>query len=96
MALGKLPVPESPNNFDYSREGPFALAVDAGGGVWAFFLLSVIFLFFSVSLWETARYRLNYCPKGPLSPKQPTNQPHQDIKVIDFILTCLRKFFTTL
>ena len=26
------------------------------------------------SLWETARYRLIYCLKGPLSPKQPTNQ----------------------
>ena len=24
---------------------------------------------------ETARYRLKYCLKGPLSPKQPTNQP---------------------
>ena len=27
------------------------------------------------SLWETARYRLKYCLKGPLNPKQPTNQP---------------------
>ena len=26
------------------------------------------------SLWETARYRLKYCLKGPLNPK-PTNQP---------------------
>ena len=25
-------------------------------------------------LWETARYRLKYFLKGPLSPKQPTNQ----------------------
>ena len=24
--------------------------------------------------WETARYRLKYCLKGPLNPKQPTNQ----------------------
>ena len=24
-------------------------------------------------LWETARYRLKYCLKGPLNPKQPTN-----------------------
>ena len=31
--------------------------------------------FLSHSLWETARYRLKYCLKGPLSPKQPTNQP---------------------
>ena len=28
----------------------------------------------SASLWETARYRLKYCLKGPLNPKQPTNQ----------------------
>ena len=28
----------------------------------------------SPSLWETARYRLKYCLKGPLNPK-PTNQP---------------------
>ena len=29
---------------------------------------------FSPSLWETARYRLKYCLKGPLNPKQPNNQ----------------------
>ena len=29
----------------------------------------------SPSPWETARYRLKYYPKGPLSPKQPTDQP---------------------
>ena len=33
------------------------------------------FSFISPSLWETARYRLNYCNKGPFSPKQPTNLP---------------------
>ena len=33
------------------------------------------FLFsFSLSL-EAARYRQKYCLKGPLNPKQPTNQP---------------------
>ena len=26
------------------------------------------------SLWDTARYRLKYYLKGPLNPKQPTNQ----------------------
>ena len=30
------------------------------------------FLFLSPSLWETARCRLKYCLKGPLSPTQPT------------------------
>ena len=35
--------------------------------------------FFSIlspSLWETARYRLKYCLKGPLNSKQSTNQIH--------------------
>ena len=32
------------------------------------------------SLWETARYGLKYCPKGPLNPKQPTNQPRETEK----------------
>ena len=39
------------------------------------FSLIYRFSFLSPSLWETARYRLKYCLKGPLSPKQPTNQP---------------------
>ena len=39
------------------------------------FLLSSILSLLSPSLWETARYRLKYCLKGPLNPKQPTNQP---------------------
>ena len=30
---------------------------------------------FSLSLWETVRYRLKYCLKGPFSPKQQTNRP---------------------
>ena len=42
------------------------------------FSLIYHFSFLSPSLWETARYRLKYCLKGPLSPKQPTNQ-HQSI-----------------
>ena len=42
-------------------QGPVALAVGAGGG-----FLDIFF--------ETARYRLKYCLKGPLNPKQPTNR----------------------
>ena len=33
------------------------------------------FFFFPPFFWETARYRLKYCLKGPLSAKEPTNQP---------------------
>ena len=54
-------------------QGPIALAVGVGmgGGCWDIFLLPIFFLSL---LWETARYRLKYCLKGPLNPKQPTNQ----------------------
>ena len=56
-------------------QGPIALAVGAGGGCLDIFSLIYLFSFLSPSLWETARYRLKYCLKGPLNPKQPTNQP---------------------
>ena len=39
--------------------------------VWTFFFLVCYFSFLSPFLWKTARYRLTYCLKGPLSPKQP-------------------------
>ena len=52
------------------------LSVGAGGGYLDIFSLIYHFSFLSPSLWETARYRLKYCLKGPLSPKQPTNQPN--------------------
>ena len=55
-------------------QGPIVLAVGAGGGCLDFFSLIYHFSFLSPSLWETGRYRLKYCLKGPLSPKQPTNQ----------------------
>ena len=53
---------------------PTALAVGAGGGCLDIFSLVYCFSSLSPSLWETARYRLKYCLKGPLNPK-PTNQP---------------------
>ena len=56
-------------------QGPTALAVGAGGGCLDIFTLIYPFSSLSPSLWETARYRLKYCLKGPLNPKQPTNQP---------------------
>ena len=57
-------------------QGPIALAVGAGGGCLDIFSLIYLFSFLSPSLWESARYRLKYCLKGPLNPKQPTNQIH--------------------
>ena len=71
-------------------QGPTALTVGAGGGgrlFGHFFSLVYHLSFLSPSLLETARYRLKYCLKGPLSVKpktvnqsikpktnQPTNQ----------------------
>ena len=75
MVLGKLPVPGRPTILIKVGQGPPALAVGAGGGCLDIFSLIYHFSFLIPSLWETARYRLKYCLKGPLSPNQPTNQP---------------------
>ena len=75
MVLGKLPVPGRPTIWITLGQGPTALAVGAGGGCLDIFTLIYPFSLLSPSLWETARYRLKYCLKGPLNPKQPTNQP---------------------
>ena len=72
--LGKLPVPGRPTILITVGQGPTALAVGAGGGCLDIFTLIYPFSSLSPSLWETARYRLEYCLKGPLNPKQPTNQ----------------------
>ena len=73
MVLGKLPVLGRPTILITVGQGPIALAVGAGGG--GLDILTLIYPSFplSPSLWETARYRLKYCLKGPLNPK-PTNQ----------------------
>ena len=70
---GKLPVPGRPTILITVRQGPTALAVGAGGGCLDIFTLLYPFSPLSPYLWETARYRLKYCLKGPLNPKQPTN-----------------------
>ena len=73
MVLGKLPVPGRPTIWMIVGQGPIALAVGAGGGGLDIFTLLYPFSPFSPSLWETARYRLKYCLKGPLNPKQSIN-----------------------
>ena len=72
MVLGKLPVPGRPTIWMTVGQGPIVLAVGAGGGCLDIFTLVYPFSPLSPSLWETARYRLKYCLKGPLNPK---NQP---------------------
>ena len=76
MVLGKLPVPGRPTIWITVGQGPTTLAVGAGGDCLDIFTLIYPFSPLSPSLWETARYRLKYCLKGSLNPKQPTNQPN--------------------
>ena len=72
MALGKLPVPGRPTIWMIVGQGPIVLAVGVGGDCLDIFTLLYLFSPLSPSLWETDRYRLKYCLRGPLNPKQPT------------------------
>ena len=72
--LANLPVPGRPTDLIAVGQGPTALAVGAGEGCLDIFTLIYPFFPPSPSLWKTVRYRLKYCLKGPLNPKQPTNQ----------------------
>ena len=74
MVLGKHPVPGRPTVWITVGQGPTALAVGAGWGCLDIFTLIYPFSPLSPSLWETARYRLKYCLKGPVNPQQQTNQ----------------------
>ena len=79
MVLGKLPVPGRPTIWITVGQGPTALAVGAGGGGLDIFTLIYPFFPLSPSLWETVRYRLKYCLKGPLN----TNNQPTKIQVRD-------------
>ena len=81
MALCKLSVTGRPTIWMIVGQGPTALAVGADGGCLDIFILIYPFSPLSPSLWETARYRLKYCLKGPLKPK-PTNQPKPFYKFV--------------
>ena len=74
MVLGKLPGPGRPTICMTVEQGHTGLAVGAGGGCLDIFTLLYLFSPISPSLWETARYRLKYCLKGPLNTKLPTKQ----------------------
>ena len=94
MVLGKLPVPGRPTIFITVGQGPIALAAGVGGGCMDIFSLIYPISILSPSLWETARYRLKYCLKGPLNPKQPTNQIekyHTDMPKSQVSLCCSSK-----
>ena len=72
MVLGKLLAPGRPTTLDNSRARAYCAYSRCGWGCLDVFSLVYHFSFLSPSLWETGRYRLKYCLKGPLSPKQPT------------------------
>ena len=86
MMLGKLPVPGRPTIWITVGQGPTALAVGAGGGCLDIFTLIYPFSPLSPSLWETARYRLKYCLKGPLNPKEPPNQPYKALYIVHLVI----------
>ena len=75
MVLGKLPVPGRPAILITVGQGPIALAEGAGGGGLDIFTLIYPFSPLSPSLWETARYGLKYCLKGPLKPQTTNHCP---------------------
>ena len=79
IVLGKLPVPGRPTIWMTVGKGPIVLAVGAGGGCLVIFTL-VYHFSLPPSLWETARYRLKCCLKGPLNPKEPTDQPTKSFR----------------
>ena len=75
MVLNKLPVPGRPTNLYYSGARAYCACSRCGWWWFESFFSHLLFLFSSsLSLWESTRYRLKYCLKGPLSQKT-TNQP---------------------
>ena len=92
MVLGKLPAPGRPTIWITVGQGPTVLAVGAGGGGLDIFTLIYPFFPLYPSLWETARYRLKYCLKGPLDPKQPTtNQIENESTMCKIIAVMIAK-----
>ena len=77
--LGKLSLLGRPTSLDDSRARAYCACSRCGWGMFGHFSLICLFSFLSPSLLETPRYRLKYCLKGPLNPKQPTNQPTQGL-----------------
>ena len=73
MMLCKLPVPGRLSNLADSRARAYC-ACRVAGVFFGHFTLIYLFSPLSPSLWEMARYGLKCCLKGPLNPKQPTNQ----------------------
>ena len=84
--LGNIPVLGRPTDSDYSRARAYCACSRCGWGLVGHFLLFYQFSFLSLPLWETARYRLKYFLKGPLSPKQPTNQSYTEYMCVNIYI----------
>ena len=63
---------EASYNLHNSRARAYCTCSRCGWGCLDIFTVIYPFFPLSPSLWERARYRLKYCLKGPLNPKQPT------------------------
>ena len=74
MELIKLQVPWRLTNLDKGKARAYCACSRYGSGLFGHFSLVYLFSFFSLSLGDGPIYRLKYCLKGPLSPKQPTNR----------------------
>ena len=79
MVPGKLPVPGRPTIWMIVGQGPTAVAVGAGGGLFGHFNSPL-----SPSLWKTGRYRPNYCTKGPLNSKATSTSAYECLKIDEF------------
>ena len=88
MVPGKPPVPGRPTIWITVGQGPTTHAVGAGGGCLDIFTLIYPFCPLSPSLWETARFRLNYCLKRPL---QQTKKKKKKKQFIDFFCNIFLK-----
>ena len=73
MVLHKRSLPERPTNSENSRARAYCACSRYGWGLFGYFSLIYHLSPLSFCLWEKARYRLKYCLKEPLNPKQPTN-----------------------
>ena len=95
MTLGNRPVPGRPTVWMAVGHGPTALAVS--GGCLDIFILIYPFSSLSPFLWETARYRLKYCLKGPLNQKTTKkNERYTKAKQILTTVTRHRMRYSTL
>ena len=90
------PCPRHQNCRIFSRARASALAVGAGEGDVFSLVYHISSFSVSLSLWETTRYRLKYCLKGPLNPNnQPTNRNNQNPYTVNNSCYPSRNLFQT-